>query len=746
MADETVRQEYDDDSQRRAVCEAQWARMSGGQRNVAAPASNAVRPNGELVMYGIIGDEMDALDSQTLMAQIDAMELAEGEPLVVRLNSPGGYIADGLAVYNLLRARSNPVEVHIDGVAASMASVIAMAGDRIVMPDNAVMMIHNPWNAAMGDAATMRKAAEQLDVFKDALIGIYAGRTGVERDRVSEMMDEETWMRADEAVSMGFADEIVESVAAAALHRFDLNKHFTSPPSDLGGEQGGSAARQVAEASAEQTSKEDTMTKQTQGSAEATRAERQAETQTATAGGASGKTNTAEPQKDAETIRKEAVAAERERASKIRNQVAKASLPTDFADKLIDEGVSTADANARIVDKLAEQDEQTPTNNHVRVIPGEDERTKWMKGAQNAIIARAGKSKMVGDATGEKIEPGEFRGMTMLDLARDCLDRAGVKHRGLSKMELMGRALTLPPVNAAPYQTTGDFSTLLENTMHKVLQAAYDNTPDTWSRFCATGSVSDFRPHNRYRMGMFSRLDSLTESGEFKNKPINDAEKEVMQAGTYGNIISLSRQALISDDLSSFDRLATMLGRAARLSVEVDVYALFAENGGSGPTMNDGKAFFHSDHNNLAGTTGAPSVDTFDSVRTTMASQRDPWDGDYLDIRPSIWVGPLGLGGEARVVNDARYDPSDADTLQKPNQVRGLFQDIVDTPRLTGTPWYAFADPAQVPAFEVAFLEGETQPFLESDEGWRVDGVEWKVRHDYGVAAIDYRGAVKNTG
>ena len=114
--------------------------------------------------------------------------------------------------------------------------------------------------------------------------------------------------------------------------------------------------------------------------------------------------------------------------------------------------------------------------------------------------------------------------------------------------------------------------------------------------------------------------------------------------------------------------------------------------------------------------------------------------------RPAIWLGPIALGGSARVTNDAQYDPDTANKLQRPNMVRGLVRDVVDTPRLTGTAHYMFADPSVSPVIEVAFLEGQQEPVLEMQEGFRTDGVEWKVRYDYGVGAVGHLGAVKNNG
>lgn len=128
-----------------------------------------------------------------------------------------------------------------------------------------------------------------------------------------------------------------------------------------------------------------------------------------------------------------------------------------------------------------------------------------------------------------------------------------------------------------------------------------------------------------------------------------------------------------------------------------------------------------------------------------MAQQLDISGNDYLDIRPAFWVGSLAAGGTARVVNDAQYDPDTANKLQKPNMVRGLFREVVDTPRIS-TAWYMFADPNEAPVIEVAFLNGNQAPYLEQQQGFAVDGSQWKVRIDYGVGVIDYRGAFMNDG
>jgi hypothetical protein len=300
-------------------------------------------------------------------------------------------------------------------------------------------------------------------------------------------------------------------------------------------------------------------------------------------------------------------------------------------------------------------------------------------------------------------------------------------------------------VAAAFTQGTADFPILLETAMHKTLQSAYANASDTWSRFCKVGSVSDFRANGRYRVGGLSNLDAVNEFGEFKNKAIPDGEKGSITASTKGNIINLTRQAIVNDDLGAFIGLSASLGRAARRTIEASVYALLAENSGLGPTQSDTNPLFHSGRKNV-GTGAALTVASIDADRALMASQTGVGGYDYLDIRPAILLVPTLYAGTARVINDAQYDPDTANKLQRPNAVRGLFRDIVDSPRLTGTRYYMFADPTEAPVIEVAFLDGQQEPVIEMERGFDVDGTRYKVRLDYGVAAIDWRGAVTNAG
>lgn len=156
----------------------------------------------------------------TAQSFIGELKAHAGKEIVVSINSPGGSVFDALAIYNALRAHGN-VTVKIMGVAASAASLIAMAGDKIVMPENAFMMIHNPWMATAGNAEDLRDMADFLDTIGASLTKTYVARTGLSEDEVKEMLAAETWLTAAQAVEKGFATEVEAALKVAASYDLD---------------------------------------------------------------------------------------------------------------------------------------------------------------------------------------------------------------------------------------------------------------------------------------------------------------------------------------------------------------------------------------------------------------------------------------------------------------------------------------------------------------------------------------------
>lgn len=649
----------------------------------------------EIFIYGEIGE---GWDDETVAAKQFVQDLAElhADTITVRLNSPGGSVTDGLAIYNALKRHAAEVHVEIDGIAASIASLIAMAGDTISMASNALMMIHAPWGGAYGNSKKMREFADVLDKHAEAMSQAYAEGTGKPAEHFMALLTDGTdhWYTAQEASDEGLIHQIGAAlpIAAQLTSLFDLTHfdRFKSTPA-------AAAARK-----SEEPAMPDPVKKPA-----------------------------AEPQAKSEAeLRAELLQQEQARREAVKAKFDLFKNRDDLAELkaacLEDMTVTAEQAGEKILAKLADGSE--PIQGRATVV--EDERDVKRAAAVDAILARAG----VPGVKADRNNP--YRGLKLLDIARESLELAGTSTKGMDQLKIVGSAFT---------QSTSDFPVLLEEAMHKTLESAYAAASDTWSRFCDTGSVSDFRAHNRYRLGSLGNLDPVSENGEFKNKAIPDGEKASVQADTVGNIINLTRQAIINDDLGAFIGLSRMLGRAAARTVEATVYALLKENNGLGPVMADGKTLFHADHGNI-GTAGALAVATIEDLRVKMASQKDVSGNDFLDLRPSALLVPMGLGGDARVINEAQYDPDTSGKLQKPNKVRGLFSDIIDTPRLEGTRFYGFAAAAEAPVIEVSFLDGNQSPYLEMQEGFSVDGTRYKVRLDFGVAAVDYRGAVTNAG
>ena len=175
-----------------------------------------------------IYDEIGAygVSAKSFLDELGA--LPDDGPLTLRLNSPGGSVFDAVAIYNALKRHAGPVSVWIDGIAASAASYIAMAGDEVVMPENAFLMIHDPSGFVMGTAEDMRAMAEALDKIKGSLVAGYVAKSGGAEDDIAALMAKETWLDAAEAVELGFADRLAEPVRIAA--RFDVGRFRNAPP------------------------------------------------------------------------------------------------------------------------------------------------------------------------------------------------------------------------------------------------------------------------------------------------------------------------------------------------------------------------------------------------------------------------------------------------------------------------------------------------------------------------------------
>lgn len=171
----------------------------------------------EILLYGVIGEDgyWDDVTSKQFAEDLKVVE--DAVKINVRINSPGGDVFAGQAIYSMLKRCKSEVIVYIDGLAASIASIVAMAGNKIIMPKNAMMMIHKPWTITAGNANDMREQADTLDKIEESLISVYTDKTGLSAEEIKTLLEDETWLTASDALEKGFIDEIEANEVKAQI-------------------------------------------------------------------------------------------------------------------------------------------------------------------------------------------------------------------------------------------------------------------------------------------------------------------------------------------------------------------------------------------------------------------------------------------------------------------------------------------------------------------------------------------------
>ena len=433
------------------------------------------------------------------------------------------------------------------------------------------------------------------------------------------------------------------------------------------------------------------------------------------------------PDADTKTLIAEAQSAERERVATILDLTGRLGLERGLADDLVARGVELDEARRVILDKVAARSEETRSFAQVATpLGGRDERLTRREAVTNALLHRYSPSLFSLD------EPARsYRGMTLLELSREFLTAAGVNVRGMSRDEIATRAL----------HSTSDFPEILAAVTNKTLRQAYEAYPQTFRPFCRQVQASDFRDIARVQLGEAPQLQKVSESGEFKRGTIGEA-RERYRVETYGRVVAITRQTIINDDLDAFTRLPAMYGTAIATLESDIVWAILVAN----PTMGDGTALFHATHRNLAATGAMLSTASIGDARAAMAKQTGIDKKTVLNIRPSFLLVPVALELAAEQLLAQNIVPAKmADVV--PQSIRSLA--VIAEPRLDSASvnaWFLAASPAQIDTIEYAYLEGQQGAYIETRNGFDVDGVEIKCRLDFGAKAIDWRGLYRNPG
>lgn len=429
---------------------------------------------------------------------------------------------------------------------------------------------------------------------------------------------------------------------------------------------------------------------------------------------------------DTDALRAEAQAAEQTRAADIIELCQRHNV-SHLAAGMIRSGHGIDQARAAVLEELARNDAAAGGHHNVRVQTVQDEGERRMAGIAEAIQNRI-------DPGAELTENGrQYRGMSLVELGRDMLEGAGVRTRGMSRLQIATQMLHMR--SAPGYLATSDFSSLLANVANKRLRDAYQQSQGTyriWAR--RAPNAPDFKDIQVTQLSGAPDLLPVNESGEFTYGTLSDGA-ESYKVVTYGRIVALTRQAIINDDLRGFDRLVRAFGdSSARLENRL-VYAQIASN----PVMSDTNEVFHSAHAN--GANNAIDIDNLGTARAAMRAQKG-LQGETLNIVPRYLIVPTALEQTAYQYTSTQYVPAQAAHVNEfQSGGRTALEPIVDPVLDTAAAvWYLAADPAQVDTVEYCYLEGAEGPVIEEEIGFEVDGVSLKARLDFAAKVVDYRG------
>lgn len=425
-------------------------------------------------------------------------------------------------------------------------------------------------------------------------------------------------------------------------------------------------------------------------------------------------------------IARRVVADERARIAGIYDAARKLGLDQALADTLVRDGATLDQARGLLIDSAAERDRSIETRPHIRM-GGLDERETRKAAVETALLHRFDPHRYA------LTEPArDWRGYSLIEMARTFLEGEGVRVRGLSRDEIATRAL----------HTTSDFPHILAAVTNKTLRNAYEAAPRTFQPIARRATAADFKEMHRVQLGEAPQLEKVNESGEFKRGTIGEG-KERYRVETWGKVIGITRQVIINDDLDAFTRVPSLFGTAAATLESDVVWGIVTSN----PAMADGVALFHANHKNLTGTGTALDVANLGKARTAMAKQTGLDGKTVLNVRPAFLVVPSSLELTAEQMIAQNLVPATVLDVV-PASIRSLA--VIAEPRLDpasgAVPWYLFASPSAIDTIEYAYLEGQDGVFIETRIGFDVDGVEIKARLDFGAKAIDWRGMHKNAG
>ncbi len=704
----------------------------------------------ELRIYGDIGGAWDAEESIDARSVAEAIAERSG-PLDVRINSFGGSVADGLAIFNALRRYPGEVITHIDGVAYSIASLIAMAGREVRMADNGMLMIHAPWGMAVGNAPEMREMADILDKHAEAMLASYLRPNGPDAATVRGWLTDgaDHYFTAAEAAEFGLVDRVTESAPLFDIAASLRGTRFTLPAATAAYPPEAVMANTPATPAAPET--------------------------------------TAAPEPATEVLAKHSRTVKAAQAAGVKAEATRRSAISEvFSDfytadpldpitalhdecmedtacdelaarrKLLAMLAAKTDAPILASEQYAMEAAPPPPPRASRHLGGAmqlgaDQVDKRVKGLRTALEIKSGIERDKGVIDGERHS--EFLAMSLVEMMAREMRAAGMPVGGTRESITRAYIQSLPILaSGGPSHGTDHLTNILADVANKSALQGWEGAEETWSQWTIPGTLSDYREAQRANMALLDKLDKMQEHQPWSYGDLADI-KQGIQGYFYGKRYGLSIQAIVNDDLGELTRAFNAWGEAASATVGDAVVAVLtaAGSGGYGQVMDeDSDPLFHSDHGNyIAGGSGAaPSITTLAAGRKAMMTATDQ-NGRTLGIRPRYIIhgGTLTPTVWTLLNSQTLIDGSATATQGDRNWAANMGLQSVEEYRLdglfSGVAWILAAARRTV---EVAGVGGPLVPRVERTMISETPGIGYEMSMPFGCAALDYRGLYFNDG
>lgn len=630
----------------------------------------------KISIFGLI----TAHTSDNLKSQLEGFDRAQ--PLFVELNSDGGSVSDGVAIYNMLRGWPGGVTVEVVGWALSIASVILQAGSNRRAHEAALIMVHAPWTSNTGNSESMRGTANLLDQVGQTMLTIYRG-TGQKDAVIQDWLDgTDHWFSAADAKALGLIDEVIlnSDTNAAFTKKAPANAQAMRHPIPPIFSQ---RINTMITIPSQQTTQPTTIT---------------------------------------------AAQIESQRRDGIRLSWGKFAdregVPELMAQCFSNPACTVEEAGQKLLAHLGK--DSFPIAGHYRPnISNETRVSDFQAAARDVLLARAG-------IKVSEMHPGsrDLQRMGIVGMAEAILSMQGKSTRDMSPSEVISAGLS-----------TSDFPLLLSNTAGKSLALGYNDAPSGHALFTAEREVSDFKPQTLVQLSEAPVLEQVAELGEYRRGAMTDGAS-TFQLATFGKVLQISRQALINDDLSAFTIIPQAFGASARRLEADKVFNQLTSN----PVLGDTYALFSAQHGNLgtaAALSVASLALARAAMRKQKGiaglSFIDP-QPKFLIVPVALETAAEQL--LASLVDPTRNNNTpNLDFIRGLTLIADPRLDAVSE-----TAWYLSASPQQIEGVLRAYLSGAARPTLEESTEFFRDAMAFKVRLDLAVGVMDYRGLYKNPG